>query len=256
MEEEIAIQICSSLQRASHEAVFAGGFVRDMLMNKKAHDIDIATSAPPETVAYVLKRNYFFIKEVGKAFGVVLAKKDDFEFEIATFRTEQGYSDGRHPDSVKFSSMREDAQRRDLTINALFFDPIEKRVIDYVNGQDDINKGIIRFVGNADERIAEDKLRMLRAIRFALKLNFAIEPSSFQAIKAHSNEISIISPERINQELTKMIECGQPSKMYDLFTITNLMQHIFPEMEKLYGLTQDPEWHPEGATVRKITYLE
>ena len=243
----LATKICSILQQNGNDAVFAGGFVRDMILGKPAHDIDIATSASPDIVVSLLKKNHFLIKEVGKAFGVVLAKSGDIEFEIATFRTEEGYSDGRHPDKVSFSTMKEDAQRRDLTINALFFDPIKEEIIDFVNGKEDIKNGIIRFVGVADERINEDKLRMMRAIRFAIKLGFKIEDSSFKAIRKHASEINIISPERINQEFVKMIECRKPSIMFDLLDSSNLMTYIFPEIKKLVGLKQDPEWHPEGS---------
>lgn len=245
--KEIATKICSILQNNGNDAVFAGGFVRDMIMGKPAHDIDIATSASPDIVVSLLKRNHFLIKEVGKAFGVVLAKSGDIEFEIATFRTEEGYSDGRHPDKVSFSTMEEDAKRRDLTINALFFDPIKEEIIDFVNGQNDIRDGIIRFVGVADERINEDKLRMMRTIRFAIKLGFKIDDPSFEAIRKHASEINMVSPERINQEFTKMLECRRPSLMFDLLDSSNLMTYIFPEIKKLVGLPQDPEWHAEGS---------
>ena len=172
-----------------------------MLMNKQPHDIDIATSADPDCVASILKKNKFCVKEVGKAFGVVLAKMGEDEYEIATFREDSKESDGRRPDSVTFSSIEEDAKRRGLTINALFFDPTTEKLHDFVEGLADIERGVIRFVGISSERIEEDKLRMLRAIRFALKLDFEIHPDTFFAIKSHAHEISVISPERIHQEL-------------------------------------------------------
>jgi len=241
-----AIQICDILQKNGHQAVLAGGAVRDMIMGIEPHDFDIATSASPDIVATLLEENQFKIKEVGKSFGVVLAKIEESEYEIATFRTESDYLDGRRPSKVVFSTIEEDAWRRDLTINALFFDPIAGRYIDYVGGREDIQKKIIQFVGNADERINEDKLRMLRAIRFAVKFDWSIEPETFIAIAAHASEISMISPERIRQEFEKMFMCKRPSRMIDLLISTGLMEIILPEVAKLRGLRQDPRWHPEG----------
>ena len=251
-----ALQICKILQSSGHEAVIAGGAVRDMIMGLQPHDWDIATSADPDTVASILKKNKFIVKEVGKAFGVVLAKIKEDEFEIATFRTESDYLDGRRPSKVSFSTMEEDAQRRDLTINAIFFDPIKDQFIDFVNGREDIQKKIIRFVGEADERINEDKLRMLRAVRFAVKFGWSIESETFMAISNHAPEINMISPERIHQELEKMFACKRPSLMIDLLVSTGLMKEILPEVDRLNGLRQDPRWHPEGALVRKIIYLD
>lgn len=247
-----AIKIIKILKKKGFVAFLVGGAVRDILMGVEPKDFDIATNALPEQIEKIFN----ITSSVGRQFGIVIVGMDGEKFEVATFRKDSIESDGRHPDKVSFSTMEEDAQRRDLTINAIFFDPIKNQLIDFVNGKDDIEKGIIRFVGEADERINEDKLRMLRAIRFAIRLGFEIEHSSFEAIKKHASEIDIISPERINQEFTKMLECRKPSMMFDLLDSSNLMTHIFPEIKKLIGLEQDPEWHPEGATVRKITYLE
>ncbi len=162
---ETACDVIERLQNAGFEAVFAGGCVRDFILGVEPKDIDIATNATPEQVEALFEKTV----AVGKAFGVIRVLYDEEEFEVATFRTDSSASDGRRPDSVSFSSMEEDAKRRDLTINALFFDPIKDKIYDFVGGQADIKARCIRFVGNAEERIEEDKLRMLRVIRFAAR---------------------------------------------------------------------------------------
>ena len=244
-----AILICKILQNSGFDAVICGGCVRDMILQSPPKDIDIATSAEPDTVVKLMKRAKFQVKEVGKAFGVVLAKMGDDEFEIATFREDSKESDGRRPNSVTFSSMEEDAKRRDLTINALFFDPISNTLHDFVGGKSDIDNKIVRFVGNPNERIEEDKLRMMRAVRFALKLGFEIDPATFEAIRLHAPEIAIISPERINQELEKMFMIRKPSAMIDILLSSGLLKEILPEVERLSRVPQDPKWHPEGAKI-------
>lgn len=241
--------ICKILQNANHQAVIAGGAVRDMIMNLQPHDFDIATSTDPDTVASILKKNRFCVKEVGKAFGVVLAKMGDDEYEIATFREDSKETDGRRPNSVTFSSMEEDAKRRDLTINAIFFDPISEKFFDFVGGKADIENKIIRFVGDPVERIKEDKLRMMRAVRFALKLGFEIDSDTFDAIKSNASKISVISPERINQELEKMFMIRKPSEMIDILLSSGILKEILPEVERLSRVPQEPKWHPEGAKV-------
>ena len=244
-----AILICKILQNSGFDAVICGGCVRDMILQSPPKDIDIATSAEPDTVVKLMKRAKFQVKEVGKAFGVVLAKMGDDEFEIATFREDSKESDGRRPNSVTFSSMEEDAKRRDLTINALFFDPISNTLHDFVGGKSDIDNKIVRFVGNPNERIEEDKLRMMRAVRFALKLGFEIDPATFEAIRLHAPEIAIISPERIHQELEKMFMIRKPSAMIDILLSSGLLKEILPEVERLSRVPQDPKWHPEGAKI-------
>ena len=199
-----AIKIIKILQANGYKAVFAGGCVRDMLLHKESHDIDIATSASPDEVEKLFEKTI----PVGKSFGVIRVVLEDKIFEVATFRNDGKYSDSRRPESVTFSNIKEDAKRRDLTINGLFYDPIKDEIIDYVNGQEDIKRGIIRFIGDPVERIEEDKLRMLRALRFSMKFNFRIERESFNAIKQFRSEITKISMERIQDELVKMILIG------------------------------------------------
>jgi tRNA nucleotidyltransferase/poly(A) polymerase len=255
-EKEIAMQICHILQSAGHEAVIAGGAVRDFLLGHTPHDFDVATSADPHDTLHLMYTNGFNVKSVGAAFVVVIACKDGIDTEIAQFRTDSEYLDGRHPVSVKPSDIRGDANRRDLTINAMFMNPETNEIFDFVGGQSDLQNSIIRMVGNAQERIAEDKLRMLRVVRFALKFGFTIEPETLAAIKLHAPDIHQVSAERIKMEIDKMFVLGKAIAWFDLMVETGLMQEVLPEAMALFGIEQSIEHHPEGATVRKIIYLE
>jgi len=237
-----ATKIVKILQRNGYEAVFAGGSVRDMLLGIFANDYDIATSATPDQVESLFKDT----KAVGKAFGVILVKFRDVDFEVATFRNDGKYTDSRRPDSITFSSIVEDAKRRDFTVNAMFYDPVRKKVIDYVNGRKDLTNKVIRFVGNADERIKEDNLRLLRAIRFALKLGFKLDPFTFADIRRNAHLVKGVASERIREELVKMIKVGKPRLMMQLLFSTRLMHEIFPEVVNMKDSPQYPEFHPEG----------
>jgi poly(A) polymerase len=166
------------------------------------------------------------------------------------------YSDNRRPDSVEFSSIEEDAKRRDFTINGLFYDPIEGKVLDFVDGEKDIAVGIVRFIGDAEARISEDKLRLLRGVRFALRFGFELEKASYEAIKRNAEQVTLVSKERIRDELIKMVKIGKPRKMLELLFDTGLIRYVLPDIEKLRGVEQDPIWHPEGAMVREIIYEE
>jgi tRNA nucleotidyltransferase/poly(A) polymerase len=241
-----ALDIIEILNINGFQTVLAGGAVRDLILGVEPNDWDIATEADPDRVADILSTNLFDIKEVGKSFGVVLARRGDQEFEIATFRTETGFTDGRHPDHVEFSNIVEDSHRRDLTINALFMD-MNGQILDFVNGLKDITNKTLRFVGDPNERIAEDKLRILRAIRFAVRFDtWILEWDTMVAIAKNSKELVGISAERITQELQKMIECHHPVLMMDLLVSTGLMEVILPEVAVLVGCTQNPKFHPEG----------
>jgi poly(A) polymerase len=245
-----AKKIVKKLQDNGHQAVFAGGCVRDKLLGLEPHDIDIATSATPDQVLSLFNKT----KAVGKSFGVVLVKEDDNEFEVATFRKDGNYSDGRHPDFVEFSGMEGDSSRRDLTINSMFLDPIIDKVIDYNQGHQDLCDRIIRFVGDPEKRINEDNLRILRAVRFAIKLGFEIEQNTWIAIQNNADKILNVSSERINEELMKMVALGKPRRMMNLLFDSGLMQYLLPEVVALKGCQQNPDYHPEGATVQKIIY--
>lgn len=237
-----ATLVCRLLQKKGHQAVFAGGCVRDKLLGIEPHDFDIATSATPDEVQSVFPGG----KAVGKAFGVVLVKFSRHEFEVATFRTDGEYSDGRRPDSVTFASMEEDALRRDFTINAIFFDPISNEFHDFVGGRDDIGNKILKFVGDPFERIEEDKLRMLRFCRFAGKFKFNLDSHSFDAVRAMSPQLHFVAPERIREEFMKMLALGTPRGVMEILFKTHLIHRIIPEVADLEGCNQDPVHHPEG----------
>jgi len=239
-----AKNICRKLQNHNYEAVFAGGAVRDMILGIEPHDYDVATSATPDQIKEIFKNTKF----VGESFGVSLIN----EIEVATFRKDSVYADGRRPDKVEFTSMENDAKRRDLTINALFFDPIIEEYIDFnsINGVKDIDNKVIRFVGNAQDRINEDSLRIMRAIRFASKLNFKIETKTFNAIFANVNKVKNLSGERILEELKKGLKVNSV-KYIESLKDCGVLEYILPEVEALVGSKQSKRWHPEGATVEK-----
>ena len=195
--KQAAIKIIKRLGRNGFQALLAGGCVRDMLLGRRAHDFDVATDAAPADVIKIFKRTL----KVGAKFGVVIVLLEDKQVEVATFRTEAGYIDGRHPGRVKFAGAAEDAGRRDFTINGMFYDPLRRQVIDYVDGQADLKKQVVRTIGKPEERFGEDYLRMLRAVRFSTQLSFAIEPGTWSAIRSNAKNITRISGERIAVEL-------------------------------------------------------
>ena len=202
---EFAIQVVSTLQSAGHEALFAGGCVRDRLVGRTPKDFDVATSAVPETVREIFGKKKTLA--IGASFGVitVIGPKGADPIEIATFRRDGGYSDGRRPDGVEYTDAREDALRRDFTINGMFFDPIKEEVIDYVGGKADLEAKQIRAIGDPNQRIEEDKLRMLRGVRFASTFGFELEPVTLKAIQEHAKEIDVVSGERIGAEMRRML---------------------------------------------------
>ncbi len=239
---ETAIDVVEFLQKAGYQAVFAGGCVRDMLLGIVPNDIDIATSATPEQVEALFPKTV----AVGKSFGVIRVIVDEDEFEVATFRKDSETSDGRRPDSVKFSSMEEDAKRRDLTINALFLDPIADKIYDFVGGQLDLKARNIRFVGNPDERIEEDKLRLLRVIRFAARGGWHVDAATHNAVLRNAFKVVAVSKERIADELTKILTHKNAWQGFRALQDHNLWEYTVPEIAKLLFCTQDPKWHPEG----------
>ncbi len=221
---EAAIKIIKRLHRSGFEALLAGGCVRDMLLRRTASDYDVTTNARPEDVMKIFKRTL----KVGAKFGVVIVLIGGMQVEVATFRTETGYGDGRHPTAVKFASAAEDASRRDFTINGIFYDPLKKEVIDYVNGRTDLKKKLIRTIGKPAERFGEDYLRMLRAVRFSTQLGFAIEPRTFSAICSSAKNISKISGERIAMELEVILVSPSRSAGVSLLAKSGLAKAIFP----------------------------
>jgi poly(A) polymerase len=242
--KEKATEICKFLQKEGHQAVLAGGCVRDSLLGIAPHDYDIATSAHPDEVKDIFSN----IKEVGASFGVLILKYKEENFEIATFRTEGDYEDGRHPSWVKFSTMKEDASRRDFTINSIFYDPINDKYYDYFNGAEDLANLRLRFVGAPNKRIEEDHLRMLRAIRFATKYDLDLVGEDMKAIKHYARLINEIPAERIHDELIKLFSIGRSKRALSLLLTSNLLDNIFPEVSELQLTEQNPEHHPEGDT--------
>ncbi len=222
--KQAAIKIIKRLSNCGYEALLAGGCVRDMFLRKAASDYDVATNAHPEDVIKLFKRTL----KVGAKFGVVIVLLEGRQVEVATFRTETSYADGRHPVTIKFASAAEDASRRDFTINGMFYDPLKKEVIDYVNGQTDLEKKLIRTIGRPAERFGEDYLRMLRAVRFSTQLGFAIEPRTFSAICSNAKNISKISGERIAMELGAILVSPNRSTGVSLLVQSGLAEAIFP----------------------------
>ena len=231
------------LTEAGFTAFWAGGCVRDLIMGRAPKDFDIATSAVPDQV----ERLFPGAMTVGKSFGVVRVRAQDHEYEVATFRKDQAYRDGRHPEGVEFSDEQTDALRRDFTVNALFLDPLTGTVRDYAGGQADLAARLIRAVGRADDRFAEDHLRMLRAVRFTATLDFKLDPATADAILRHAPQIAKVSAERIQQELTRtLLEAPQPGAALELLQAVGLLPVILPEVSALRGQQQPPQFHPEG----------
>ncbi len=237
-----ALKIVKVLKEAGHTAYFAGGCVRDMLLNTSPKDYDVATSATPGEV----QRLFDHTQAVGAHFGVVLVREGGEQVEVATFRNDGQYLDGRRPESVTFSNPREDAQRRDFTINGLFYDPVAEKVIDYIGGQEDLRAGVLRAIGAPRQRFEEDKLRLLRAVRFAARLGFEIEEGTWEAMKEMAPGLNAVSPERVREEFVKIIT--HPSRLlgFDLLDKSGLLYQIIPEFAALKGCEQPPEFHPEG----------
>lgn len=222
--EEAGLAVVRRLRQHGHEALWAGGCVRDMLLGRPHVDIDVATSAPPETIIELFSRT----RKVGAQFGVVLVSQGPWWIETATFRTDLAYADGRRPTGVVFTTAEEDARRRDFTINGLFYDPIDERVIDYVGGQQDLQARVVRAIGEPAARFSEDHLRMLRAVRFATRLGFTIHPATAAAITEHARQIARISPERIREELEKMLELPSRADSIERIASLGLLPHLWP----------------------------
>ena len=251
-EFDAALQIIARLRDQGHQAYLAGGCVRDLLLDRVPKDFDVATSATPDIVLDVFPRTF----AVGAHFGVVLVRSGEEDnyvtTEVATFRSDGAYSDGRHPDAVRYTlSVEEDVQRRDFTINGLLLDSREGTelragVIDHVGGLADLEAGIVRAIGHPEARFEEDHLRMLRAVRFAARFGFEIEPATKQAMRALAHKISAVSRERVRDELTKMLTEGHARRAFELLDETNLLAEVLPEITRMKGVEQPPQYHPEG----------
>ena len=274
MLKDFAISILRTLHDQGYQAYLVGGCVRDLLLGREPGDYDIATDATPEQVMRIFPQTY----AVGAQFGVVLVpmavdpsvtsvvdqadvnhgRHRGKTVEVATFRSDIGYSDGRHPDQVRFSKdPRQDVQRRDFTINGLLLDPLKNEVLDFVGGRKDLDAGIIRAIGEPELRFAEDKLRMLRAVRFAARFGYSIEPQTSAAIQKLAPQIHQVSRERVRDELTKMVTEGQARRAFLLLDETGLLHELLPEIEAMKGVEQPPQFHPEGDVfVHTLLLLE
>jgi poly(A) polymerase len=230
------------LREDGHIAYFAGGCVRDMVRGLMPKDYDIVTDARPDTVQKLFPRTV----AVGAHFGVIIVLENGFQFEVATFRSDDAYIDGRHPSAVHFSSPEEDAQRRDFTINGMFYDPVAEQVIDLVGGQTDIGAKLVRAIGEPAKRFEEDRLRMLRAVRFATALNYEVDRKTWEALVANAASINQISAERIRDELVRIFLSANRVRGWDLLDSSGLMRAILPELEAMKGVLQPEQFHPEG----------
>jgi poly(A) polymerase len=250
-EREVALDIVRVLQAAGHEAYFVGGCVRDTLLSRVPGDYDIATSALPG----VVERLFPHTKPVGRKFGVMLVIEGPLQIQVATFRAESDYQDGRRPEQVSFGDPRADAARRDFTINGLFLDPVTGSVRDWVGGEADLRARLIRTIGSADERFGEDHLRLLRAVRFAAQLDFTIEPATLAAIGAHASKIQGISAERIREELVKIFRPPHAARGLELLHDTGLLAHVLPEVAATVTCEQSPDYHPEGSVFNHLRLM-
>jgi poly(A) polymerase len=238
----IALSVAGRIRAAGHEALFAGGCVRDHLLGRSISDYDIATSAPPDAVQALFERTV----AVGAAFGVIIVVEDGAEIEVATFREDVGIADGRHPEAVRFTDARADAARRDFTVNGMFEDPESGAVLDYVGGRKDLRRGVVRAIGDPIERFREDRLRMLRAVRFATVLDFVIDRPTRAAIVAECENIAAVSAERVRDELTKILISGRGGRGLGLLHEVGLLERLLPEVAALVDLAHDTPFHPEG----------
>lgn len=252
---QAALRVVRTLRTNGHQALWAGGCVRDRLLGLRPKDYDVATSARPEEVEGLFQRTIL----VGRAFGVVRVRLGEREVEVATFRVEGRYRDGRHPSSVRFATAEEDARRRDFTINGLFFDPLRRQLSDFVGGRADLRRSRIRAIGDPRKRFAEDHLRLLRGIRFAAQLDFTVESSTWKALVAMAPRIRSVSAERARDELSKLLLARHAAKGLRLLRRSGLLRWLLPEVQAMEGVSQPRAFHPEGDvlvhTVRLFRHL-
>jgi len=267
MLKDFSTSIVQILRQRGFQAYLVGGCVRDLLLGREPKDYDVATNATPRQVMEIFPETY----AVGAQFGVVLVPAPDeavtgdskvsskaHAVEVATFRSDIGYSDGRHPDEVRFSGdPREDVARRDFTINGMLLDPVSGEVLDFVGGRKDLEAGIIRTIGDAEQRFGEDKLRMLRGVRFAARFEYTIESATFAAIQKLAEHIQVVSRERVRDELTRMLIEGHARRAFLLLDESGLLRQVLPEISAMKGVQQPPEFHPEGDVfVHTLLLLE
>ena len=248
---ESARKIVECLHRAGFAAYWVGGCVRDFLLGRVPQDFDLATDARPEQVEKLFRKTI----PVGKKFGVVIVVENGQHFQVATFRAEADYRDGRRPTTVVFAPAEADARRRDFTVNGLFFDPLTEKIHDWVGGETDLRAGIIRTIGRPAERFGEDHLRLLRAVRFAAQLGFAIEPETFAAVQLLAPKIERISAERVRDELVKLFQPPHAARGLALLRASGLLAHVLPELAATITCEQSPDFHPEGSVFNHICLM-
>jgi poly(A) polymerase len=244
----IAVAIVRRLQQAGHEACLVGGCVRDTLLGREPEDFDVATAAKPDEVEALFPKTI----PVGRQFGVIIVLDGGVQTQVATFRADAEYIDGRRPVAVRFAAAREDALRRDFTINGLFEDPVSGQILDWVGGRDDLNARVIRAIGDPAQRFAEDHLRVLRAVRFAAQLDFTIEAQTLAAVRAHAPTLRDISAERVRDELLKLFRAPHAGRGLRLLRDTGVLPVVLPEIAATIGCEQPPEHHPEGDVFTHI----
>jgi poly(A) polymerase len=248
---ETAKEIVRRLNVAGFQAFWVGGCVRDFLLGREPQDFDIATDAKPEQIEKHFKKTI----AVGRKFGVMVVVENKQQFQVATFRAEADYQDGRRPEKVVFASAEADALRRDFTVNGLFYDPLTEKIHDWVGGEKDLRAKIIRTIGKPEERFAEDHLRLLRAVRFAAQLRFEIEPQTFAAVKSLASKIKLISAERIRDELLKLFRPPHAARGLVLLRDSGLLEQILPELAAMISCEQSPDYHPEGSVFEHIKLM-
>jgi poly(A) polymerase len=249
--ENTALAIVRRLHSAGFLAFWVGGCVRDFLLGREPGDYDIVTSALPEQIEQLFKRTI----PVGRKFGVMVVVESGRQFQVATFRAEADYQDGRHPERVAFGDAEADARRRDFTVNGLFYDPVRKQLHDWVGGEADLRARIIRTIGTPVERFAEDHLRLLRAVRFAVQLDFGIEAGTFAALKANAAKIKTISAERVREELVKLFRPPHAPRGLDLLRESGLLEQVLPEIAATLACEQSPDFHPEGTVFNHLRLM-
>ncbi len=239
----LAEHICGTLRANGHQAFLVGGCVRDLLLGREPADFDVATDAVPGRVQELFPNS----NAVGARFGVVIVVEEEANVQVATFRCDVSYSDGRHPDAVVYSrTPEEDVQRRDFTINGLLLDPQMGEVLDFVGGRADLEAKVVRAIGDPARRFGEDRLRMMRAVRFAARFGYTIDPATFGAIRERAHEIGHVSAERLREELTKMLTEGAARRGFELLDDSELLTQVLPEVARMKGVEQPPQFHPEG----------
>jgi poly(A) polymerase len=251
---DLALHICQVLSSNGHQAYLVGGCVRDLELKREPADFDVATDAVPDRVLSLFPDSL----TIGAKFGVILVQEAGADVEVATFRSDVGYSDGRHPDRVDFTpSAEEDVRRRDFTINGLLLDPRTNQVLDFVGGREDLRVGVVRSIGDPDRRFGEDKLRMLRAVRFAARFGYRIDAATFDAIRKRAPEIIEVSAERLRDELTRVLTEGSARRAFELLDATGLLPPLLPGIARMKGVAQPPQFHPEGDVwVHTLMMLE